>query len=427
MILRRTRARLRTLALSGLVPAVALGGALTAPAEAQRIQPDFWGMGAAEWSSSAPSVPVGAANFTTAGVYWKHIEPTPPQALTGVRTYDWRRLDAQVAGAEARRARPMIVMGSAPRHASTRSDSAEFDDHMPHLDAWRAYVRALATRYGTRLDYQIWPEPNISGNWKGSPAQMAELTVAASRLIREVAPTARIVAPAVAMRLAAQRTWAYRYFTELKRLGGGRVDGIVDVVALDPFPARTGTPEDGVELITMVRNELRRIGVSGVSYWTNEINYGVAGANQPTGVRYGTALQQSYVIRTYVLHAAARMQRVYWHLWTRSTELGVHMTSSTGAATPAAAAYSRVRAWLDGTSFGTCSTMGNGVKVCTARKGSGASAEVRRIYWRPTGSAIVKTHRSTFRRQLQTGTTSRRKGTYPVRIDFRPQLVVSRK
>ena len=69
------------------------------PAQAQKITPDFWGMHDNDWAT-APDVSVGSANLTTSGTYWRDIETSPP--IPGLHRYDWSRLDAQVAAAEAR-------------------------------------------------------------------------------------------------------------------------------------------------------------------------------------------------------------------------------------------------------------------------------------------------------------------------------------
>ena len=58
---------------------------------------------------------------------------------------------------------------------------------MPNISAWKAYVSQVAKRYGSRLDYQIWPEPNIIQNWQGTTRQMAQLTVVASKAIHKYA------------------------------------------------------------------------------------------------------------------------------------------------------------------------------------------------------------------------------------------------
>jgi hypothetical protein len=101
----------------------------------------------------------------------------------------------------------------------------------------------VAKRFGQRLDYQIWPEPNIVQNWKGNPRQMAVLTMVAARAIeRHAGQGATVVSPAVAVRLPSQQRWMIDYFRQ--RVGGHRVHSYVDAVAVDPFPEASGTPED---------------------------------------------------------------------------------------------------------------------------------------------------------------------------------------
>lgn len=400
-----------------LATALAVGSLSQAtPARAQVIRPDFWGMHASDWQESArPSVPVGSANLTTASTYWTSIEPTPG-------SYNWTRLDEQVAGAEAVGAQPMIVLGRTPQHASPRPGSADFADYMPPIAAWKGWVTEVVQRYGSRLDYQIWPEPNIIENWKGSPRQMAELTAAASSVIHKYAPGAKVVAPALALRLKAQRAWMVDFFRQ--SVGGKRVHNYIDAVAIDPFPVETGTPEDSFSLMQAARRSLARIGVR-KPIWNNEINYGVEGGFAITDTRYPVDVQQSFVIRTYALSAAARMQRTYWLSWFfgRNT-MGVEMSDAGGSALQPATSYGVVRAWLNGTRFVGCSRKASGLWVCTATSGS---AEVRRIYWKPGRGAVITTPRSTLRVENQEGGVDTRRGSRRITVNYRPIMVASRR
>ena len=245
---------------------------LAAPAQAQKIKPDFWGMHDSDWTTP-PTVPVGSANFTTAGTYWPSIE-------TSKGRFDWSNLDAQVAAAESMNAQPMILLGQTPKFHSTKRGSVDYLDYMPKLNAWKKYVSKVAQRYGTRLDYQIWPEPNIVQNWKGSPAQMAKLTAVASKAIQRAAgKKATVVSPAVALRLAGQRAWTIKYFKQ--KVGGKQVHSYLDAIAIDPFPEQKGTPEDSFKIMTSIKKKLAKIGVR-TPIWNNEINYGVAGGGAST-------------------------------------------------------------------------------------------------------------------------------------------------
>jgi hypothetical protein len=250
---------------------------------------------------------------------------------------------------------------------------------------------------------------------------MAKLTAVASKAIDKYAgKRAVVVSPAVALRLSSQQTWTVTYFKQ--RVGGKPVGQYVDAIAIDPFPEQQGTPEDSFQLMQSIKKQLARIGVR-KPFWNNEINYGVPGGGAATTTRYSVAKQQSYVIRTFVLSAAAKMQRTYWLGWFRSPELAINMTDAKGAALPPAKSYETVRSWLIGADLKGCSTSKSGLWVCTAKAGK----EVRRIYWQPRGKATVKTEGSTLRIENQSGAMTVRRGASTVRVDYRPVMVASRK
>jgi len=389
-------------------------GPLASPAEAQKIKPRFWGMHDSDWTTP-PTVPVGSANFTMSGTYWLNIQPSQG-------TYDWLRLDQQVASAEAIKAKPMIVLGRVPQFASTRPGAADYYAAPPKVKLWRQYVTQVAKRYGSRLDYQIWPEPNIVQNWTGTPRQMAKLTMVASNAItKHAGKKAKVISPAVALRLKSQQKWTVKYFKQT--VGGKRVHKYVDAIAIDPFPEQQGTPEDSFRIMTGIRKKLADIGVR-KPFWNNEINYGVAGGHADTATEYTVAKQQSFVIRTFALSAAARMQRTYWLSWSRQDEAAVHFTDSVGLPLPPAKSYEVVRSWLNKTGFQGCSKKKNGLWVCTAKKGR---TEVRRLYWKPKGSVTIRTPKSTRRVENQNGDVNTRRGAYSIKVNFKPIMVASAK
>ena len=139
---------------------------------------------------------------------------------------------------------------------------------------------------------------------------------------------------------------------------------------------------------------------------------------------YSVGKEQSYVIRTFVLSAAARMQRTYWLGWFRSPELAVNMTDSNGQALPPGRSYEVVRSWLNTTNLRGCSSQSSGLWVCTASKGR---SEVRRIYWNPSGRTAITTPPSTRRVENQEGGVSRRAGSRRISVDYRPIMVASRR
>jgi hypothetical protein len=340
-----------------------------------RIPGAYWGMHVASpIGHDFPDAPITAVNLTTSQVYWNQVETAPGR-------YDFSRLDAIVSTAEDRRARAMLVLGFTPAFHAKQPESLTARTTMPGKAAWRAWVTAVVERYGDRLDYQIWPEPNIPGNWTGTPAQMARLTVIAGDIIHDRAPAALVVAPAVALRLEAQRRWVDRFWST--EVAGAPVAESVDAVALDPFPLEDGTPEDSLDLVCQAREILAVHGVD-LPVWTNEINYGVASGGPTTDVQhYRDGRQAAAVARTYLLHAAMGMERVYWLGWFSYPGMAVEMTRD-GVTTPAGEAYRTVHGWLAQGPRPDCRVEA-GLHTCLVE----GHEETLLIHWRVRGTSRV--------------------------------------
>lgn len=330
------------------------------------LAPAYWGMHVSSpIGSDFPDAPVGAVNLTTSQVYWNQVETAPGQ-------YDFSRLDQIVETSEDRDARPMVVLGFTPAFHAADPGAASAATTMPDTEAWRAWVTAVVERYGTQLDYQIWPEPNITGNWSGTPEQMAELTVTAGTIIHDREPDALVVAPATTLRLSSQRDWMDQYW-------GAEVDGkpvadSVDVAAIDPFPMEDGTPEDALALVCQARSILAEHDVR-LPVWTNEINYGVPSGGTAEATPYSDAEQAAVVARTYLLQAAMGIDRVYWLGWFGSPTLAVTMVSD-GEPTAAGDAFATVHDWMAGSAGPQCQRA-DGVYTCVVRR----AKDSLRVVW----------------------------------------------
>jgi hypothetical protein len=321
-----------------------------------------------------PQAPIAAVNLTTSQVYWNQVETAPG-------TYDFSRLDDIVATSEDRNAQPMVVLGFTPSFHAQQRRSPTPAATMPDEAAWRAWLTAVVERYGDRLDYQVWPEPNIVSNWTGTPEEMGRLTAIAGRIIHDRAPDALVVAPATTLRLASQRQWMSRFWAT--EVAGAPVADTVDAVALDPFPLQAGTPEDALDLICQARQILREHGVD-LPVWTNEINYGVPSGGAGGVEPYSDGEQAAVVARTYLLHAAMGVDRVYWLGWFSNENLAVEMARD-GVTTPAGIAYTTVHGWLGGSSRPRCA-VDKGLYTCLAS----SDGDVLRILWRERGSSRVR-------------------------------------
>ena len=340
------------------------------------LRSTFWGMHVASpIGDGIPEAPIGALNLTTSQVYWNQVETAPGQ-------YDFSRLDDIVASARSRGAVPMLVLGFTPSFHAKDPSSPTARTTMPAAGAWKAWVSAVVQRYGAKLDYQIWPEPNITGNWTGTPRQMATLTVVAGRIIHDTAPDATVVAPAMALRLEGQQKWMSRFFDA--NLGGASLDDAVDAVAVDPFPLEDGDPEDALDLVCSAQKILQGAGLD-LPVWVNEINYGVPSGGNATGIQhYPDAKQAAYLARTYILQASVGTGRVYWLGWGSYPGMAVELERD-GSGTPAATAFRQVHEWLAGGQRPECRVQ-HGLDTCLVT-GDGTAI---RIYWREQGSSVVR-------------------------------------
>jgi hypothetical protein len=187
------------------------------------------------------------------------------------------------------------------------------------------------------------------------------------------------------LRLRYQQRWMNSFFAQ--KVGGKRVGQYVDSVGIDAYPLQKGTPEDSIALVTEARHILASHHVA-APLWNVEINYGVAGGGKPIAHHSSGTKQASYVVRTYVLNAAARVKRVYWLGWARYPTMDVQMVGADGV-TPTAAgkAFSRVRTWLTGQKVAGCSRDRHShVYTCTLVRAGRASW----VYWVPSGSKVVR-------------------------------------
>jgi polysaccharide biosynthesis protein PslG len=358
------------------------------------VTSQFFGLHAPLLGNTFPNAPVGSVDLTTNNVYWPQLETSPGH-------FDFSRLRGMVSQARGNGAKPLLVLGLTPDFHSKTPGADNVLASVPDMDAWKAYVRLVATEFGSTIDYQIWPEPNVKNNFTGTPQQMAALVVAAAKIIHNAAPRATVVAPAMVLRLSSERVFMKAFFR-------ARVDGIpvaryVDAVGVDPYPLQSGTPEDALKLVTNAQRMLTNEGVT-APVWNLEINYfvpvgGVTPAAPPTA-----RLSMSYVIRTYVLNAAANVKRVYWLIWGRYFNLGISMVAGDGV-TPTAAgtAFSRVHTWLLGQRARGCTQdRRTGVYACKFVRAGHATW----IYWVQRGTARVAVPSGARRVQTMYGAVS---------------------
>jgi len=392
----------------------------------------------------------GSIRLWDAGVQWGDIFPTADSP-------NWDRLDSLVAEAHANGTEVTLVLGLTPQYAAANPSDPSYPTSMPDLDAWKAYVQAVMSRYspanwGYRgiAAYQVWNESNISTFWTGTFDQLAQLVKAVHDVRDATDPGAKIVAPAMVTRLGYQQT-GLRHFYQT-RVGGRPIWKFIDVISLNLYPldvypqsrgTRRGTPEDSMAILKAVRTILTNQKVpSSLPIWNTEVNYGLRfGSNGgKPAAPIPNALQVAYVIRTYLLNAAQGIKRVDWYAYDMSDRGGLGPIGNTlltdpddraaGILLPAGRAFTRVESWMrGGTLVGTtsqrpCAKDKHGTYTCKITYARGG---VGRVYWNPYKGAKVTLPSGSTRKVDEYGTSSRAKGGTTLKVNFRPVLVRSKR
>ncbi len=378
-------------------------------------------------------VPFGSLRLWDAGVTWRDVETSPG-------TYQWSKLDAYVAAAQAHGIEVTLVVGMTPSFYNSDRTKPPAD-----LSAYRSYVRAVMARYrdfnGERgiAAYQVWNEGNVPDYWTGTPSQLARLTQIVAQARREVDPGAVVLAPSFAVRMASQRAWLADY--QSQRVDGHPVWRYYDANALSLYPQETygdriGGPEDAMRLLHKVRRLLTEVGVPSRPIWGTEINFGLKGgatASTPISGRR----QMANVIRTYVLAAANGLTRMFWYRYDWAALAGGGTIGNTLLSTPgspshvteAGRALGTTEQWLHGTLVGQgskapCHRDKRSTYTCMIRYAGG----VRRIFWNPIRRVKVPMPRTAQYRQRGTGApVELGRSARTLRVSFLPIMVESRR
>lgn len=325
------------------------------------------------------NVPFGSLRLWDSGTGWSQIETSPGR-------YDWTPLDEALANAQENGIDDiLLVLGTTPAWNAKRVKAGDYPapgaaSAPKDMDAWDAYVEAVATRYAGRISsYQIWNEASLTMFWDGTPAQMAELTKRAYDIITDVDPQATVVAASTTVRLeGAFDRFFVRYLEALRDL-----DWPVDVFAAHLYPASRDDTDERAEFIDDVAAALAAAGAPDLPVWDTELNYGLAGPgpSNPRQTIVGSRARD-WVVQTTMDSLALGISRTYWYIWTPEPYplLGMQLTNTSGAVK----GLRIVDQWLVGGELIGCSDDG-AVATCDVAK-NGVSS---RIVWSLDGPAAL--------------------------------------
>ncbi len=402
--------------LGASVVATGAASAATAPVTPApaSVRADFFGMHHSTvgsdrvfgWPAAGTT---GTIRLWDSGTTWRDIETT-----RGV--YNFSRLDDAVSRARSKRARVLLVLGMTPNISSywTSRVPSGGEYHgtgsttMPPKAAWQSYIRALAKRYGTSIEYQVWNEGNVPGFWSAGPGNLAKLTRWAREALNSVRATSRgrgkLIAPAFGTRSGISYIGKFYAQKPPGPTASSRrypVVQFVDAVSLQLYPFASAGPEGSMVLLASAKRYLAKYKVNKPIYNT-EINYGFqTGAAARRAVPITAQKQAAFASRTLVLNASNRISRVYWYRWDMrhndqlgGTQGNALMVESNGF-TPSAAgkAWRVTRTWLEKSRPRGCTKDRRGTYTCTFKFPKGTA--LKRVVWNPTRNVTVRAPRYT--------------------------------
>lgn len=354
-------------ALIGMLTAVLIAG-VAPSANAERVRPELFGMDLIQSiAPPAPSVSTPTMRFI---INWSEVERSPG-------LFDWSYVDARMDLARQRGSTPLFTLYGTPAFYAVGAPGEPSLVRPPRLSAYRTFVRALAERYGSEADYQVFAEMNCPCNYAGTPRRMAKMARIASQEVRLHAPGALVVAPHGPIRYASNRDWFRAFWGE--RVGGKPVAEWVDVATLSGFPLPRHGPEKGIGLVKALRRIAAKQGFSG-PIWIVEMNYDVNGPRATVPISIDR--QVANVVKTYVLNASIGTERVYWHYWSAPVvNMSTAMITSDNEIAPPGKAFDVIQPWLVGTRAKGCTITRDDLYSClfTTKRAE------RRVIWTTSG------------------------------------------
>lgn len=367
----------------------------------QTVPASLFGMHVHSFSTQPPTPDqrFGGIRIWDSGVRWDQINTEPGG-------YEWAKLDQVVANSRASGAKDvMYVLGYTPAWAASNlkppctPGNYTNCEYFPggsssaptNIEDWKTWVREVATRYrGQITQYQIWNEANLTAMFSSpsgdSAVEMAELTVAAQQVIRQVDPAAKVITASstiVQTRKFVRDGWLKRYLTALKNKGG-RPDGI----AVHTYPwlkqgPGNGTLADRNRGLDLARQVTAASGYKRLPILDTEMNYGNLRNNGWPKKKFSQTQGSAYLAQTYLDSLHNGVTQVDWYGWD-DYGLGIWTTSESGTVLQPGTVYRTLLQNLTGKRNKGC-TVTKSVTVCLVTKGKQRDYYV----YRPTARKVT--------------------------------------
>lgn len=304
--------------------------------------------------ATIPNVPVGYVRLWDTETKWRDIEPTKG-------SFVWRKLQKQIETAQVLNARVMLVLGGTPAWAG----GGGVTDNPTNIADWRSYVREVSCKYGASISaYEVWNEANLDTFYSGTPAQMADLTLAAFEEIRKCNPSALVVAANTTSRATGSfGTFFPAYLAELKKRNWP-----ADAYSVHSYPTASGGADDRIRGIGQFRAMLALSGAPFTTVFDTEVNYGLAGLGEGKVDITGDKAM-ALLSRTYIDSVRYGFGSTFWYAWTK-TGNGVFGIQLTPGSTDEQQAWRATYDWLIGAQMQKCASPKTDLVVCQFSRGA---------------------------------------------------------
>lgn len=231
------------------------------------------------------------ARMSAGGVRSYHVLLSWPGVETARGVYDWAGYDDLLTELAQNGIEPVpFVFGTPSFYAEERTVAPTSGKA---LDAWSAFLRAAAERYGPDgafwqdfeasnpgvgpqplIIWEIWNEPNSSLFWKPrpDPADYADLLTRSAEELRSVDPEAEIMIGGMfATPVSDNAIVSFDYLEQLFAEDG--VADAVDVVGVHPYSPRVGGRLGVIDQVERTRKTIDAAG-SDADIWATELGWG---------------------------------------------------------------------------------------------------------------------------------------------------------
>jgi hypothetical protein len=366
---------------------------LAPPNPTTPISPDFFGITILHSDTPFPAFPVSTFRFWDVAA-WSSVE-------TASGVFSWAHMDEAIATGQANGVSDYIfTFGSVPVWASTNPTApCTGGDGVgscaaPDMTAFDDFATAVVQRYcGTINYYETWNEPNNSGYWGGTNAQL--LTVAQNLYTIAKNPANcgctngvcspnggvnpnQVLSPPISDVNTANLAWLDSYLAT-----AGATYPYADVAAFHGY-AYDSPPEYIATQVQMIQQTLANHGMSNLQLWDTEASWG----SQPSVDQD----QAAWLMRYHVVLATTGVSRFVWYsydscgwgtLWEAPWCVDPQMPVS--QVTDPGIAYGVIENWLSGADLVNCQIYENGLWSCELQRPGNYSAW---MVWSSTGTSI---------------------------------------